>query len=140
LQKGYFFEINMRTLFSICLLFAATACVAQENADTALAKPTNHDGGGRAAVGTIVHLTNKNCRTVIRYIDPTTKDTMVYLPMGDAIKPYDKVGTTISFTYRRSLIRQPFGCTGMPVMISNIKVMHKVKHHKKPTDRTPAAK
>jgi len=115
-------------------------CVAQENADTAITRsPANREGHGLIAKGTVVHISSKNCSTIIRYIDPETKDTTEYIPLGEAFKPYDKPGTLITFNYRKSLIREPMGCTGMPVIVSNVKVVSNGKHHKKTRAKTTAA-
>lgn len=113
----------MRTLFSICLFAVATTCFAQENADTAIHKKEPASLGGKTITGTVVHNRNQNCSTLIRIVDKERKDTVYFIPLGDAIKPYDRVGAVISFKYRRSMIKQPLGCTGSVVMLSDIKLI-----------------
>lgn len=66
---------------------------------------------------------------MIRYINKETRDTILYMPVGDAIRPFDREGNVISFKFRRSMIRQPFGCDGMPIILSDVKLIKSV-HHK----------
>jgi hypothetical protein len=118
----------MKVLASICLMFIATMCVAQEKGDTAIKK--NDDRPGPSATGVIVHRSNKNCSTVIMLL-PIKKDTVYFLPVSNGLEGFDKEGTKITFKYRRSMIRQPMGCTGTPVMLWDVKAVVSTKHHKK---------
>jgi len=111
-------------LFITILLFAATA-FSQQNADSL--KKANDNRPGPSAIGTVVHLDNKNCPTAIRVIRPERKDTMYYLPIG-----YDMdslMGKKITFRFGRLMIRQPLGCTGMVVRVWDVKAVSTV--HKK---------
>ncbi len=110
-------------------MMAATTCFAQENADTAITK-SNENRPGPTATGTVIHRDNKNCPVVIRVVRTPQKDTMYYLPVSSGLAGFDKEGMRITFKYRRSMIRQPMGCTGIPVMIWDVKAVSK-KHHSK---------
>ena len=100
--------------------------VAEEKGDTAIKK--NDDRPGPSATGVIVHRENKNCSTVIMLL-PVKKDTVYFLPVSGGLEGF-KAGTKITFKYRNSMIRQPMGCTGSPVMIWDVKAMVSTKHHK----------
>ena len=117
----------MKSIFLITSLLVATAGFSQQNTDSL--KKANDNRPGPSAIGTVVHLDNKNCPTAIRVVHPERKDTMYYLPIG-----YDMdslMGKKITFRFGRLMIRQPLGCTGMVVRVWNVKIVstvHKKKH------------
>jgi|GEM_PF-2102238 hypothetical protein len=120
----------MKKILSAFLLLVATTCFAQENADTAIHEKKTTSLGGPTVMGTVIHNSNQNCSTLVRMIDKVRKDTVYFIPLGNAIKPYDKVGNVVSFKFRRTMIKQPKGCTGVLVMMSDVKLIS-TSHHKK---------
>jgi hypothetical protein len=119
----------MKTLISLSLLFAVTICAAQERKDTVKVK--EEDRPGPIATGKVMHRSNKNCPTVIAVVRPTEKDTLFFLPIGTGFEGFDKPGITVTFKYRKLMIKQPLGCTGIPVNVWDVKKAVPMRHRKK---------
>ncbi|HSY77395.1 MAG TPA: hypothetical protein VK890_11085 [Bacteroidia bacterium] len=119
----------MKTILSLCFVFALTICTAQEKKDTAKVK--EEDRPGPVATGKVMHLDNQHCPTVIAVVRPVQKDTLFFLPIGPGMEGFDKPGITVTFKYRKLNIKQPLGCTGLTVNVYDVKRVMPIRRRKK---------
>jgi len=115
----------MKVLFFNLFLFICVLAFAQQNADSLKRAVDNKPGP--SAIGTVVHVDNKNCPVAIRVIRPERKDTLYYIPMGKDIDSL--MGKRITFRFGKLMIKQPLGCTGIVARVWDVKEVN--KSHKK---------
>jgi hypothetical protein len=116
---------HMKAIFFNLFLFVCISGFAQQNADSLKKAADNRPGP--SAIGTVVHVDNKNCPLAIRVIHPERKDTTYYLPIGTDMDSL--MGQRITFRFGRLMIKQPMRCTGLVVRIWDVRKVNAT--HKK---------
>jgi len=112
-------------MFFTLFLFVCVSGFAQQNTDSIKKAADNRPGP--SAIGTVVHVDNKNCPVAIRVIRPERKDTLYYIPMGTDIDSL--MGKRITFRFGRLMIKQPLGCNGIVARVWDVKKVN--TSHKK---------
>lgn len=115
----------MEKSWAVLILFGiAITGFSQQNADSANKtknhpEPAENKWRNTPVKGIVVRNDNKNCAVVIDVFPPGKNDTIIFLPMGRNLDTL--IGSKISFNAGRLMIRNPIGCTGIPVRIWNVK-------------------
>ncbi|HTA83064.1 MAG TPA: hypothetical protein VK783_09025 [Bacteroidia bacterium] len=112
------------TLLAFFTLFSLQ-CFSQQSTDSVRVNPNNRPGP--SAIGTVVHIDNKNCPVAIRVIHPERKDTLYYIPIGTDIDSL--MGKRITFRFGKLMIKQPLGCTGIVARVWDVRKVNAT--HKK---------